>query len=94
MVNDIIGRDIINRVFSIVNKKNIHDRKNHFTYGWADNPLSVLEYFHKQKSLPSSERCVENGDYVVLFHDTDSGAFGQATWGNDPSFKQRTYRMG
>jgi hypothetical protein len=85
--------NIINRVYSIVNKKNIYNRKNHFTYGWADNPLSVLEYFHEQKSLPLSKRCIENGDYVVLFHDRDSGAFGHAIWGDDPSYKQRTYRM-
>ena len=85
--------NIINRVYSIVKKKNINNRKHHFTYGWADNPLSVLEYFDEQKSLPSSKRCVENGDYVVLFHDRDSGAFGHAIWGNDPSCKQRIYRM-
>jgi|GEM_PF-5782231 len=93
MINDIINRNIINRVYSIVKKKNIYNRKHHFTYGWADNPLTVLDYFYEQKSLPPSKRFMENGDYVVLVHDRASGAFGHAIWGNDPSYKQRTYRM-
>ena len=69
MIDNMVNRDIINRVYSIVKKKNFNNRKSHFTYGWADNPLTVLEYFYEQKSLPSSKRFMENGDYVVLFHD-------------------------
>ena len=84
---------INNRIYSIVNTKNIYNRKTHFTYGWGDYPSNVLDYFRDQQSLPESQRCVEKGDYVILFHDRDTGAFGHAVWKDEPSYNQRVYTM-
>ena len=92
-MNKYAPRKVINRIYSIVNKEDIENVNNHFIHGWADNPLSVLKYFYEQKSLPSNQRFVKNGDYVVLFHDRDIGEFGCAAWGNDPAHKQRIYKM-
>jgi hypothetical protein len=86
-------KDLAKRLYSIVNKKDIYNKKEHFKYGWSHNPLDVLNYFYDQKSLPSDKRAVGNGEYVVLFHDMDSGAFGYAAWGNDPAYKQRVHTM-
>ena len=82
-----------NRIYSIVNKKDVYNRKKHFIHGWSLDKMDVLKFFHNQKSLPASERSVENGDYVVLFYDRDTKAFGYAAWGNDSAYRQRIYRM-
>jgi hypothetical protein len=91
------SEDIIikNRVYCLVNKKDVHNPKTHFSYGWSSNPLDILIYFYEQKSLPSDKRVVENGEYVVLFSDRDSGKFGEAVWKTEsPSeYQPGTYIM-
>ena len=83
----------LNKIYFLLNKKDVYNRKKYFKYGWSINHQDILKFFYSQKSLSSSERYIKNGDYIVLVHDRDSGEFGYARWGNDPGYIQRVYKM-
>ena len=93
MISTEIKENTTNRIYFIVNKKNVLKREKYFKHGWANHPLDVLKNFYRQKELTESERSFKKGDYVILAHDRDTGAFGYYIWGNDPFYKQRTYTM-